>query len=196
MNIYDIKKNTIMKKLKYVKLFESFVNEELSPELQQRAMDKGFDLANDPTRIDANIKRDQAINIAKNLSAATRALVIKLETGARDVFAKLKEKNENEIVMGNISDAKVKIIDEGLQSGKVWIELSYVNPGSKDKAYEEVYCLGIIVTKNGIEKDYGTEAGKIGYFLMEDRKFVKILEDLINEIQTNEIAVAKTPVSN
>jgi len=30
MNIYDIKKNTIMKKLKYVKLFESFVNEELT----------------------------------------------------------------------------------------------------------------------------------------------------------------------
>ena len=30
MNIYDIKKNNIMKKLKYVKLFESFVNEELT----------------------------------------------------------------------------------------------------------------------------------------------------------------------
>jgi hypothetical protein len=190
MNIYDIKKNTIMKKLKYVKLFESFLNEELSPELQQRAMNKGFELANDPTRIDANIKRDQAINIAKNLSATTRALVIKLETGARDVFAKLKEKDE--IEMGNISDAKVKIIDEGLQSGKVWIQLSYVNPGSKDKAYEEVYCLGIIVTKHNTEKDFGKAAGKLGYYLMEDRKFVKILEDLIKEIQTNEIVSQKT----
>ena len=183
MNIYDIKKNTIMKKLKYVKLFESFLNEELSPELQQKAMYKGFELANDPTRIDAHIKRDQALNIAKNLSATTRALVIKLETGARDVFAKLKEKNE--IEMDNISDAKVKIIDEGLQSGKVWIELSFVAGVSLPE-----YCLGIIVTKNGTEKNFSGDSGRarIGHYLMEDRKFVKILEDLIKEIQTNEIA--------
>lgn len=160
------------------------MNEELSPELQQRAMDKGFDLANDPTRIDANIKRDQAINIAKNLSATTRALAIKLETMANDVFPKLKE--ERGI---NVSDAKVKIIDEGLQSGKVWIELSYFDAN----ATKIPTSLEIIVTKNNTEKKY---IDRIGHFLLEDRKFVKILEDLINEIQTNEIAVAKTPVSN
>ena len=39
MNIYDIKKNTIMKKLKYVKLFESFMKEELSPETQKITLD-------------------------------------------------------------------------------------------------------------------------------------------------------------
>ena len=183
MNIYDIKKNTIMKKLKYVKLFESFLNEELSPELQKRAMDKGFDLAN-TTRIDANIKRDQAINIAKNLSATTRALTIKLETMANDVFARLKE--EIEI---NVSDAKVKIIDEGLQSGKVWIELAYFNTNESSAPTS----LEIIVTKHNTEKKH---VDRIGHFLLEDRKFVKILEDLIKEIQTNEIAVAKTPVSN
>lgn len=178
MNIYDIKKNTIMKKLKYVKLFESFLNEELSPELQKRAMYKGFDLAKDPTRIDANIKWQQAMNISNNLSAPTRALVIKLETMTEELFKSLGYSEK-------VSGAKVKIIDQGLSgttgSGKVYIEVFGYNH-VKDVA--ECY-LSIIVTKDNTEK---STVETVGRELMSDRKFVKILEDLIKEIQTSEIA--------
>ena len=60
-----------MKKLKHVKLFESFVNEELSPDLKKRTYDAMIKIANNPDSID-NIKRSkQASNIMKSLSPET-----------------------------------------------------------------------------------------------------------------------------
>ncbi len=72
--------------MKYIKLFESFVNEELSPELKKRTYDAMMKIANDPNAIDEIKRAHQARNIMRSLSPDVEKLRKELEVHASNVY--------------------------------------------------------------------------------------------------------------
>ena len=175
MNIYDIKKNTIMKKLKYVKLFESFVNEELSPELQKRAYDAMSKIASDPNAID-NLKRmDQAYDIMKHLSPAVEKLREELEAHARNVYQKAES-------------VEVKLIDSGLRSDAKFG--GFDSPGPSVFlliTVEGKPVLNLLISKNKYQKSKDDAMERLANNFYRNRGFVNTLKKLIVQIQTDEI---------
>lgn len=163
-----------MKKLKYVKLFESFVNEELSPELQKRAYDAMIKIANDPNAID-NLKRiDQAYNIMKHLSPAVEKLREELEAHARNVYPRAEM-------------LEVKIVDSGLNtdsSGFSGFEI-------KGHVFLSVILdrttplLNLVIAKDKYEKSKSLQGTANNFY--RNRGFVNTLKKLIVQIQTDEI---------
>jgi hypothetical protein len=157
--------------MKYIKLFESFLNEELSPELKKSAYDAMIKIANDPNAID-NLKRaDQARNIMIALSPDVEKLRKELEVHASNVYPK-----------GNI---KVSIIDHGLDtdSGFSGFEI-------KANVFLCVYIdstplLNLVIAKDKYEKSKSLQGTANNFY--RDRGFVNTLKKLIVQIQKDEI---------
>ena len=158
-----------MKKLKHVKLFESFVNEELSPNLKKRTYDAMIKIANNPDSID-NIKRSkQASNIMKSLSPEVEMLRNQLEAHSKKVFS------------GSSRDVKVKIYNNSLDNG--FLDL-YVMVG-------QTPLLNLLISKNKYQK--GKSVGGPTDQLYSDRFFVNTLKKLIVQIQKDEIPEEESP---
>jgi hypothetical protein len=159
-----------MKKLKHVKLFESFVNEELSPNLKKRTYDAMMKIAKDPNSID-NIKRGlQASNIMKSLSPEVEKLRNQLEAYSKIVFPNAKP-----------TDVKVNIYNNSLESG--FLDL-YVMIGTTP-------FLNILISKDKYQK--GKSLGEPTDRLYSDRPFVNTLKKLIVQIQKDEIPEGESP---
>lgn len=158
-----------MTKFKHIKLFESFVNEELSPELKKRTYDEMMKIANDPNAIDNLKRRNQADNVMSSLSPEVEKLKNELEDHARKVFPDAtKEINVivNDYGLSNYSSTSKGYVSLFVTIGDM--ELLYLSI-SKDK-YEK-------------GKDKGTATGE----LLKDRAFVNTLKKLIFQIQKDEI---------
>jgi hypothetical protein len=178
--------------MKHIKLFEPFLNEELSPELRQRAMNKGYELAKDTNRIDSVLKGRQADKIHYHVSAPVKDLEKKLEEMTKEILN--KDDKGNKLVGG----AKVTIYDRAMSNVKngipgCEIEVSHIYPGVIGISNpEKRVCLYIKVKKDGYTKEKldptnGKNDTNGGYKLLQNKDFVKTLEKLIKEIQINEI---------
>jgi hypothetical protein len=192
MNIYDIKKNTIMKKLKYVKLFESFLNEELSPETQKRTYDAMIKIALDPSAIDKKIKSGQAKNIESMLAPSVKSALEKLKSAVANV---------NLIQMSGVNDKttaklEVQVYDNGMSEGTVTIHVGLDKFSSITGFFESIFM--VLVSKDKYQRiqSYVSQSlapnqqrFRLGVYdqLEKDRAFIKSLKDLIVEIQKNEI---------
>ena len=148
--------------MKYIKLFESFLNEELSPELKKRTYDAMMKIANDPNAIDDLKRLQQARNVMRHLSPAVEKLRKELVDHTRKVFP---DTNEIEVIVS----------DYGLSDGCVRL---YVSNGNLDLLY-------LSISKDKYEK--GRHTGNATGQLLRDRAFVNTLKKLIVEIQNNEI---------
>lgn len=154
-----------MKSLKYVKLFESFVNEELSPELKKRTYDAMMKIANDPNAID-NLKRMiQADNVMSSLSPEVEKLKSELQAHSERIF----------------KDAKVVIVDSGLAKNQYdqYVQLIIKLDGGP--------VMGLMISKDKYEKfsNFGSDSLATPFYT--DRAFVNTLKKLIVQIQKDEI---------
>ena len=102
-----------MKNLKYVKLFESFVNEELSPELQKRAYDAMIKIALDPDELDRKIKGGQAKNIESMLAPSVKSALENLKSMV------------SKFALANNVALDVQVYDDGMSEGMVVIHVGY-----------------------------------------------------------------------
>ena len=197
-----------MKKLKYVKLFESFLNEELSPETQKRTWDAMVKIAQDPSALDQKIKSQQASNIEKMLAPSVKSSFERLQS-ILSKYGRYKQLPNDKlpgIAMSgladiNSSDLIVRLEDNGLSEGIVSINIGirarfgfpyeiFKVLVSKDR-YEqcgEIYSEkkdGKIYKGDATLKDWNPT--NIYENLTKDRAFIRSLKDLIVEIQKNEI---------
>lgn len=159
--------------MKYIKLFESFVNEELSPELKKRAYDAMVKIANDPNAID-NLKRgDQAYDLQKSLTPAVEALRKDLEVCAQKVFP-------------NAQGLEVILVDSGLSNGSGFSGFE-IEHGSVFLSISVggTPILNLVIGKDKYEK--GENIGTATSELYLDRTFVNTLKKLIVQIQKDEI---------
>ena len=163
-----------MKKLKYVKLFESFVNEELSPELKKRTYDAMMKIANDPNAIDHSVRRQQADNINKSLSPAVENLRKELEVHAKRILEENKRLDPDSSFTGS-QGFDVKINDYGLENGIVCLSVT--------NQHASVFSLSIC--KDKYENQRQTFGMKKDFF--GDRAFINTLKKLIVQIQKDEI---------
>jgi hypothetical protein len=158
-----------MKKLKYVKLFESFLNEELSPETKKRTYDAMVKIANDENNIDSPRRRDQANNVLDSVSPAVE---------------NLKKQLEEYVTKNYDMSATIRLWDYGLRdirgfasNTKDGYVLLVINNISTNH-------LSIYIGKEKYQKGYNSG---IGDQLYKDRTFVNILKKLIVQIQNDEI---------
>jgi len=163
-----------MKRLKYVKLFESFVNEELSPELKKRTYDAMMKIANDPNAIDHSVRRQQADNVQKKLSPEVEKLRKELEVHAKRILEENKIQNPDSIFKPGAA-VSVEIGDYGLEKGIVHL--------SVNSQHASVFSLSIC--KDRYEKQRQTHGMKKDFF--GDRPFINTLKKLIVQIQKDEI---------
>jgi len=160
-----------MKKFKHIKLFESFVNEELTPELKKRTYDAMMKIANDPNAIDSRKRMDQADNVLNSLSPAVEKLRNELKGHGSRVFDEY-----------GLTDTTctVDFYDYGLSKnlGEGYVNLRVGSPSDT--------VLGVTICKDKYEKmrsSYTTLKDK----LYRDRAFVGTLKKLIVQIQNDEI---------
>ena len=183
MNIYDIKKNTIMKKLKYVKLFESFVNEELSPELKKRTYDAMVKIAQDPNAIDKRIKSGQATNIESMLAPSVKSALERLKSAVGKIALET-------------TALEVTIYDNGMSEGTVSIHIGIHKSASVTGYFESL--LMVLVTKDKYQQSGSWSSSQMDANqrslrlsicdqLQKDRAVITSLKNLIVEIQKNEI---------
>jgi hypothetical protein len=177
-----------MKKLKYVKLFESFLNEELSPETQKRTYDAMVAIAQDPSALDKKIKSGQAKNIESMLAPSVKSALKKLKSAVANI----------ELGPGSAAELEleVQVYDNGMSEGTVTIHVGlnkytsitgffesiFMVVVSKDK-YQRIQCY-ISASLNEIQRRL-----RLGVYdqLEKDRAFITSLKNLIVEIQKNEI---------
>ena len=169
-----------MKKLKYVKLFESFLNEELSPELKKRTYDAMLKIANDENNIDSAKRKDQASNVLKSVSPAVENLKKQLEECVEKITSD--------------SGYFVNLYDYGLEDKKSYPSffksVAYLDEGSNGFVNLEIKHLyitspiDIYICKDKYQKANTTD---VGFSLYRDRTFVNILKKLIVQIQNDEI---------
>jgi hypothetical protein len=163
-----------MTKFKHIKLFESFVNEELSPELKKRTYDEMMKVANDPKSIERSKRFQQAENVLKSLSPAVEKLKKELEDHANRVMSSQ---------MGSTAPSfKVDFYDYGLSSERTY---GYLN------MYVECPGVGLTILGLSIFKDryqkLRSQSDGDERRLYSDRAFVGTLKKLIVQIQKDEI---------
>lgn len=173
-----------MKNLKYVKLFESFVNEELSPELQKRAYDAMIKIALDPDALDRKIKGGQAKNIESMLAPSVKSTLENLKTAV------------TRIALANNVALDVQVYDDGMSEGMVVIHVGYPD-SEKDSTTRSVHgyfqsIFKVLVSKDKYQRfsnfiGNDPEAEVVYDHLEKDRGFIISLKKLIVEIQKNEI---------
>jgi hypothetical protein len=160
--------------MKYIKLFESFINEELSPELQKRAYDKMNSIAEDPSNIDNLWRGKQSENIESMMSVPVKNLIEKLKSIAASILIGLE-------------DVRVEVSDKGLSEGFYCVLITY-----GEKKNENV-IMSIHIYKDRYEnyENIDVRAKNIQKDLLLDRSFTKTLQELIVQIQKNEISEKK-----
>ena len=163
-----------MKKLKYVKLFESFLNENegLSPELKKRTYDAMLKIANDQNNIDSTRRKDQANNVLKSISPAVENLRKQLEECVKKITS--DSRYYVQLYDRGLEDIKSSYLDE-VSNGYVNLEIRHISIDSPI----EIYI--------GQEKYQKAKTTSVGVDLYKDRTFVNILKKLIVQIQNDEI---------
>jgi hypothetical protein len=184
--------------MKHIKIFESFVNEELSPELKKRTYDAMMKIAKDPNAIDSDMKFQQAKNVQDSLSPEVEKLRKELQEHARNSFAKTKF---SPVTLSSLIKTEVSMFDMGL-SGKYSEE-----DGGYLRLYVEIpnhrNILYLLICKDRYEKfnrgslqdeiifveSSGNEVSRrhLEEILYADRAFVNTLKKLIVQIQKDEI---------
>jgi hypothetical protein len=159
--------------MKYIKLFESFLNEELSPELKKRTYDAMMKIANDPNAID-NLKRaDQARDIMIALSPDVEKLRKELEVHACNVYPKA-------------NNIKVRIIDHGLDTDSSGFGGFEIEANVFLCVYSDsTPLLNLVIAKDKYEKSKSLQGTANNFY--RDRGFVNTLKKLIVQIQKDEI---------
>lgn len=175
-----------MKKLKYVKLFESFLNEELSPELKKRAYDAMMKIAADPSAWDNQIKKGQAKNISSMLSAPVKKCIEKVYSILKDGFYR------------QFKHLEVLVYNDAMTEGVAVLHVGYKTPYAFNSIFK------VIVSKDKYERmkgffkpsdkqqqeNYESELNRDERAydaLCKDRAFIKAMKELIVEFQKNEI---------
>jgi hypothetical protein len=157
--------------MKYVKLFESFIKEELDVNTQKSAYDKMNSIAEDPSNIDNLWRGKQAKNIESMMSVPVKNSLEKLESIAASILIGLK-------------DVRVEVSDEGLSTGFYCVWITY----GEETGHENV-IMSIHIYKDKYKNydNLGDSAKHIQKDLLLDRSFTKTLQELISNIQKNEI---------
>ena len=163
-----------MKNLKYVKLFESFVNEELSPELKKRTYDEMIKIASDTTAIDHAVRRKQADFVQKTLSPEVEKLRKELEEHAKRILEENKVQDPDSIFKDG-AIVSVEIDDYGLSNGIVHLNV----------LSQRASVFSLSICKDRYENQRQTFGMKKDFF--GDRAFIKTLKKLIVQIQKDEI---------
>ena len=165
-----------MKKLKYVKLFESFLNENegLSPELKKRTYDAMLKIANDENNIDSARRKDQANNVLKSISPAVENLKKQLEECVKKITS--DSRYFVHLYDYGLEDKKSAYLDGG-SNGFVNLEIKHPSGGVTNPI--DIYI--------GKEKYQKAHTSPVGVDLYKDRTFVNILKKLIVQIQNDEI---------
>ena len=159
--------------MKYIKLFESFLNEELSPELKKRTYDAMMKIANDPNAIDNLKRRDQAYNVMRSLSPAVENLRKELEVCASKIYP-------------NAEKIEVKLIDTGLKDDTQYAGFKTEGPCVFLLIkVESRPVLNLVIAKDKYEKSKGNIPLENNFY--QDRAFVNTLKKLIVQIQKDEI---------
>ncbi len=163
--------------MKHIKLFENFINEELSPELKKRTYDAMIKIAKDENNIDSVKRSEQAEGIMKSLSPKVEQLRKELENHAGKLFPNVR--------------SVVKISDFGLlKDGYVTLYVSVSG----------VCIIDIVICKDKYEKGSSSASLLVpSNKLYKDRAFVGTLKKIIVQIQNDEIpgdeTVPTEPVS-
>jgi hypothetical protein len=160
--------------MKYIKLFESFLNEELSPELKKRAYDAMIKIAKDPNAIDHSVRRQQADNVQKTLSPEVEKLRKELEEHAKRILEENKRLDPDSSFTGS-QGFGVTLQDYGLSDGILFL--------SVNNQHASVFALSIC--KDRYEKQRQSFGMKKDFF--GDRSFINTLKKLIVQIQKDEI---------
>ena len=180
--------------MKHIKLFESFINEELSPELKKRTYDEMMKIANDPNAIDNLKRRNQAKNIQSSLTPAVEKLRNELEGHARRTVDKI----ENPMALRynynykEISESiVVELEDWGLDSDAAKLGIGGVNIYVAIRKGSQVSSLLIVkVSKDKYQQMKFESDDKMKFAiqaLLVDRAFVNTLKKLIVQVQKDEI---------
>jgi len=169
--------------MKHIKLFESFVNEELSPELKKRTYDAMIKIAKDENAIDSLKRRNQANNIQNSVTPAVKKLINELQVHARRAITEdLKVSSES---------VGVELDDFGLElnAGKGCLRL-YVRY-REGTGWSSI--MSVLICKDKYQTSVGAEnniAAKRA--ILSDRAFVNTLKKLIVQIQNDEIPGEET----
>lgn len=171
-----------MKKFKHIKLFESFVNEELSPELKKRTYDEMIKIADDPNAIDSQKRRNQAENVLSSKTPAVSKLINELQDHARRVLSTAVNSSGEKYPENSI---RVRIFDKGIATvgfgGMFFIEVEI----------GMATLIKIVIKKTSYTKAKASD-GTPQYEILEnrlysDRAFVNTLKKLIVQVQKDEI---------
>jgi hypothetical protein len=175
--------------MKHIKLFESFINEELSPELKKRTYDEMMKIAKDPNAIDNLKRRNQAKNIQSSVTPAVEKLRSELQDHARRTIAEI----ENPMALRynyNYEEFSesigVELEDWGLDNGFGGVNI-YVTY-RKDSRVSSLIIVN--VSKDKYQQLKFESDDKIKCAIQElliDRAFVNTLKKLIVQIQKDEI---------
>ena len=166
--------------MKHIKLFESFVNEELSPELKKRTYDAMIKIAKDPNAIDNLKRRNQADNVMKSLSPAVEKLRKELEGHAKRAIAK-STVNFDAVYKVSSDSVGVELDDYGLGKGTLRLYVRYKT------FYQSNSILSVLICKDKYETSYGAADNYSIKAILSDRAFVNTLKKLIVQIQNDEI---------
>jgi hypothetical protein len=169
--------------MKHIKLFESFINEELSPELKKRTYDEMMKIAKDPNAIDSSKRRNQADNVLSSKTPEVSKLISELQDHARRVLSTAVNSSGEKYAENSI---RVRTFDKGLATeglgGMVFIE---VEVGMAT-------IIKIVIEKTKYTKAKAIDGTRPQYQILEnrlynDRAFVNTLKKLIVQIQKDEI---------
>lgn len=189
-----------MKKLKYVKLFESFLNEELSPETLQSFRQKASAEA-DKGDLDSTRRQNQASSAAYHVSPLVKNAIKELQELMKEAVVRLKIHNWNE---DNKTSFDIWLSDyNGLNkvdaSADIYIRVNntkYCKKGSSTlqrlKITKDSYDM-LFKIQSDFEQE-GGDAYKLEQLweeLVSDRKIVDKIKALVTLVQENEIAKEK-----
>jgi hypothetical protein len=203
MNIYDIKKNTIMKKLKYVKLFESFLNEELSPETLQSFRQKaGAEAAKGD--LDSVRRQNQASSAARHVSPLVKNAIKELNELMKQSLVRLKTSWGSEATSFDIwllDSAGLNKVDA---SADIWIRVYNSREKCGKDGSATLQRLKItkdsydILFKNRTHWEEANQKDVDNFYIQDlwtdfasDKKIIDKIKALVTLVQENEIAKEK-----
>ena len=200
-----------MKKLKHIRLFESFLNEELSPETLKSFSDKAREEASKGD-LDSNRRRNQANSASAHVSPVVQKAIKETEDVLKETYAKIN-KNKISFILPESEKAKFKVqLNDlaGLAGGSqgyaniniYFIEdkgdkISYSASLQSFEVKKESYT---ILRKNSLDLEnvnvYSKLESKSRMFdlwtaLAGDRRTIDKIKELISLVQEYEIAGEK-----
>jgi len=174
-----------MKNLKYVKLFESFVNEELSPELEIRAEKERLSRLSGDDML-KRFKAQQMGTLLRVNSPKVKELYKRLEDHLKSVAD--KENNLWHLHPQAGESAKVNTFTPGLTINEGFAYLWFQGHSSTVQGQS----VPIIIYPDRVDFPNNENSNSLQNQLQSDRKATRFLEQLVKSIQQDELSSTET----